>query len=127
MNKTRSILLVTIGLLNLYPVIGVISAEQLNVLYGISIDSPDLEILMRHRAVMLGLIGAFLLFAAVRSSLQMIAALVGFVSMSSFVILGYLSDEIGAEVNRVIVADIVGSALAAVVLIIIVKARRGAA
>lgn len=127
MNKTRSILLVAIGLLNLYPVIGVISAEQLNVLYGISIDSPDLEILMRHRAVMLGLIGAFLLFAAVRSSLQMIAALVGFVSMSSFVILGYLSDEIGAEVNRVIVADIVGSALAAVVLIIIVKARRGAA
>ena len=64
MNKTISILFVAIGLLNLYPVVGVISADQLTSLYGISIGSADLETLMRHRAVMLGLIGSFLLLAA---------------------------------------------------------------
>lgn len=127
MKKVNSILLAAIGLLNLYPVIGVISAGQLTRLYGISIGSADLETLMRHRAVMLGLIGSFLLLAAFRSSLQVLAASIGLVSMSSFVILAYLSGEIGLQVNKVVTADIVGSIAAAIVLIIAVKERRNAA
>ena len=82
---------------------------------------------MRHRAVMLGLIGGFLLLSAFRSSLQMIAASIGLVSMSSFVILAYLSGDIGGEVNRVVVADIVGSVACALVLAINRNDRRRAA
>ncbi len=126
MKKTISILFVAIGLLNLYPVVGVISADQLTSLYGISIGSADLETLMRHRAVMLGLIGSFLLLAAFRSSIQILAASFGLVSMSSFVILAYLAGDIGADINNVVVADIVGSIAAALVLVLAIKHRRNA-
>ncbi len=126
MKKIISILFVAIGLLNLYPVVGVISADQLTSLYGISIGSADLETLMRHRAVMLGLIGSLLLLAAFRSSIQILAASIGLVSMSSFVILAYLAGDIGADINNVVVADIVGSIAAALVLVLAVKQQRNA-
>lgn len=116
-------LLVAIGLLNLIPVIGAISAEQLASLYGIGIESADLEVLMRHRAIMLGLIGAFLLAAAFRPSLQVAAASMGLVSMLSFVILTYVSGENGAKIEKVFAADIVGSFAAAVVLVIVFLER----
>ena len=126
MKNLISILLVAIGLLNLFPVIGVISAHQLTGLYGISIVSADLETLMRHRAVMLGLIGGFLLLAAFRPSLQILAAAIGLVSMSSFVILAYLAGDIGTEINNIVVADIVGSIVAALVLVLAVNRSRNA-
>ena len=126
MKKAVSILFVAIGLLNLYPVVGVISADQLASLYGTSIGSADLETLMRHRAVMLGLIGSFLLLAAFRSSIQILAASIGLVSMSSFVILAYLAGDVGAEISKVVVADIVGSIAAALVLVLAIKQRRNA-
>lgn len=119
--KISALLLVAVGLLNLLPLIGVISTEQLNNLYGISVESPDLETLMRHRAVMLGLIGGFMLLSAFRSSLQVIAATIGLISMSSFVILAYLSGETGVEVDRVVIADIAGSIAAGLVLILNAK------
>ena len=127
MKKLSSTLLIAVGLLNLYPLIGVSSADQLASLYGISINSVDLEILMRHRAVMLGLIGGFLLLAAFRPSLQAPAASIGLVSMSSFVILAYFSEDIGPEIYKVAVADIIGSIATAIILIIVVRERRNAA
>ncbi len=118
MKKLSFFLLAATGLMNLYPLIGVISSDQLTSLYGIDINTPDLETLMRHRAVMLGLIGGFMVLSAFRSSLRMIAASMGLISMSSFVVLAYLSGEVGAKVNNVVVADIVGSIAIAVVLVI---------
>ncbi len=127
MRKVCSVLLVGVGLLNLLPIIGVLSAEHITGLYGISIESADLEILMRHRAVMLGLIGGFLLLSAFRPLLQKIAASMGLVSMSSFVILAYIAGDNGDQIHRVVVADIVGSVAAAFVLVVIVREGRNAA
>ena len=124
MKNVRLIMLVAIGLLNLVPVVGVLSAERLTGLYGIGIDSADLEILMRHRAVMLGLIGGFLLLAAFRPSLQALAASIGFVSMFSFVVLAYVAGDYGAQIHRVVVADIVGAVVAAFVLVTILRERQ---
>lgn len=119
MTKFYSVLLAGIGLMNLLPIIGVLSAEQITGLYGITIDSVDLEILMRHRAAMLGLIGGFLLLSAFRSSLQLLAASMGLVSMSSFVILAYIAGDYGVQIHRVVVADIIGSVATAFVLVTI--------
>jgi hypothetical protein len=125
--KVCSILLVGVGLLNLVPVIGVLSAEQLTNMYGIGIDSVDLETLMRHRAVMLGLIGGFLLFAAFRPVLQVAAASIGLVSMSSFVILACLAGDNGVQIDKVVIADIAGSVAAAIALVLAVREGRSAA
>ena len=124
MKKVCSILLIGVGLLNLVPVIGVLSAEQVNGMYGINIASADLETLMRHRAVMLGLIGSLLLLSAFRSSLQVVAASIGLVSMTSFVLLAYMIGETGDNINKVVVADVVGSIAVAIALVIAVREGR---
>ena len=126
MKKICTVLLVGAGLLNIYPLIGVLSADHLTDLYGSNFESPDMQTLMRHRAVMLGLIGGLMLFAAFRSSLQLLAATVGLVSMSSFVFLAYSSGEIGPEINKVAIADIVGAVAVAIVLVIVIRDRRSA-
>ena len=47
-------------------------------LYGIPIDEPNLAILMRHRAVLFGLLGVFMLIAAFRPLYQPLALIAGF-------------------------------------------------
>jgi hypothetical protein len=125
--KLCTFLLVGAGLLNIYPLVGVISADHLTGLYGGNFESPDIQTLMRHRAVMLGLIGGLMLFAAFRSSLQLLAATLGLVSMSSFVLLAYSSGEIGPELSKVAVADIVGVVAVTIVLVLVIRDCRSGA
>ena len=62
--------LVLAGVIHLLPLSGLLGAERLAALYGLDFSEPNLSILMRHRAVLFGLLGAFLVFAAFRPSLQ---------------------------------------------------------
>ena len=127
MKTIKSILFIAVGLLNLVPVIGVVSADQIARLYGIDVDTTDLEVLMRHRAVMLGLVGMFLMAAAFRPSLQLPAAIAGLVSMASFVLLAFASGNVGPEVSRVANADIVGCIVCAAALFLVVKGQKDSA
>lgn len=124
MKQIVFILLIITGLTNLVPVIGVISTEQLTDMYSVSIDSTDLGILMRHRAVMLGLIGGFLIVAAFRPSLRIPAASIGLISMAAFVLIAFTSGETGADIRNVAIVDIAGSIMAAVVLALAVREKR---
>jgi len=99
------------GLLNAYPAIGMLGAKQLRGLYGIPIADANLLTLMQHRAVMLGLIGLFMIVAAFRRELQPAAFVLGFASMLSFVVFARLQDEPSRFILKVATADIAGSAL----------------
>ena len=112
------------GVINLYPVVGVISVDQLEKLYSVSLDNGDLIILMRHRAILFGLLGTFLIYSAFRSSVQTLACIAGLVSMISFIGLAYASGEFGEALNKAIVADVVGS-LALVAVLVIRKNQKG--
>ena len=79
-----TIMLVVVAVIHLLPLSGVLGSERLSTLYGISFDEPNLAILMRHRAVLFGLLGLFLLFAAFRPAFQLLAFTAGFVSVLSF-------------------------------------------
>ena len=105
------------GLINLYPVVGVISVEQLVKLYDVSLADTDLIILLRHRAILFGLLGAFIIYSAFRSSVQVIACIAGLVSMISFIVIAYAVGEFGDAFNKIIVADIVGSIALVAVLV----------
>lgn len=113
----RAALLIA-GAINFYPLIGVISADQLVTLYGVPLENNDLIILMRHRAVLFGLLGAFIIYAAFRDSVQVIACIAGLISMLTFVVIAYAVGDFGTLFNKIIIADVVGSvALVAVLLI----------
>lgn len=107
MGYVVSAALVVVGVIHLLPVAGVLGGERLNRLYGIRLDEPNLAILMRHRAVLFGLLGAFLLYAAFREDLQRAALCVGFVSVVSFLLISRVVGGYNQQVRRVFVADVV--------------------
>lgn len=112
------VILVLTGLLNTYPAIGMLGARQLRGLYGLPISDPNLLTLMQHRAVMLGLIGLFMIAAAFRREWQPAAFVLGFASMLSFVVFARLQDEPSRFISKVAVADVAGSTLLLVALVV---------
>jgi hypothetical protein len=61
------------GIILFLPITGVLGASRLSALYGLNFDEPNLLILMRHRAVVLGLLGGFIDSAAFRPAWQSLA------------------------------------------------------
>ena len=109
MNRiTRAILLI-VGLVNAFPLIGIASAGVLSSLYGIPAMEGDLVILMRHRALLFGLLGVFIGLSAFKSHLQPYAIAAGLVSMLGFIALAVTAGEYGAKVANVVWVDVVAS------------------
>ncbi len=100
-------MLVIVGVIHVLPLSGVLGAERLTALYGVSVGDPNLAILMRHRAVLFGLLGLFFVVAAFRRSMQPAAFIAGFVSVLSFLFLAGLVGSYNEQIGRVFVADIV--------------------
>jgi hypothetical protein len=102
-----SAMLVVVAAIHLLPVAGVLGGDKLTALYGLPFNDPNLIILMRHRAVLFGLLGLFLAWAAFKPSLQPLAFVAGFVSVVSFLALAWSAGSYNALVGRVFVADVV--------------------
>lgn len=115
--------LIIVGLIHLLPLSGVLGAERLSALYGLDFSDPSLAILMRHRAVLFGLLGLFLLAAAFRSAWIPLALVAGTLSVVSFLLLAWLVGDYNAAVSRVVVADVVALACLAIGIIAHVTAR----
>jgi len=99
-------MLVVVAVIHLLPLSGVLGAERLATMYGLAVDEPNLAILMRHRAVLFGLLGVFLLAAAFRPEFQIIAFVGGFASVLSFLYLAWSVGGYNAQVARVVYADV---------------------
>lgn len=110
MEKIIAGTLILVGLINLYPAVGVVSAGTLSGLYGIDIQSSDLLILLRHRAVLFGLLGAFIIYSAFKPALQWWAIVIGLASMLSFIALALLVGNYGSGIRQVVIVDIIASA-----------------
>ncbi|MBL8298307.1 MAG: hypothetical protein JNN30_08175 [Rhodanobacteraceae bacterium] len=114
--------LIVVAIIHLLPLSGVLGSAQLAALYGLSFDEPNLAILMRHRAVLFGLLGALMLLAAFRQALQPVAFAAGFVSVASFLYLAWSAGAYNTQISRVVGADIV--ALACLVVGVVAYACR---
>ena len=120
MPELISVLLIIAGLIHLLPLSGVLGAERLAVLYGQSFDDPNLLIMMRHRAVLFGLLGTLLLAAAFVTWLRPLALGAGLVSVISFILLAKLSPGYNEALRKVVIADwvaLVGLLLALALLL----------
>ncbi len=119
-----AVALVGVGLLHLVPAVGVLGGATLERLYGAGPLSPELELLLRHRAVLFGVLGALLVAAAWRPTLRTAAVIAGLVSMLAFVWLAWPVQAQPTAIARVFGADVVGSVVLG--LAVLAAARRGA-
>jgi hypothetical protein len=110
MRYVVSAMLVVVGIIHLLPLSGALGSDRLAALYGIGFDEPNLAILMRHRAVLFGLLGLFLLYAAFRPALQPLALAAGFASVASFLWIAWSVGGYNAAVARIFAADVVALA-----------------
>lgn len=116
MRHLISIVLVLVGIIHLLPLSGLLGAERLQALYGVSLQDPTLLVLLRHRAVLFGMLGIFMLAAAALPKLQLTAIITGFVSVGSFLCLALAGDGHTGQLARVVTVDWVALALLSLAL-----------
>ncbi len=102
-------LMLVVAVIHLLPISGFFGVERLASLYEIEITDGNLEILMRHRAILFGILGGFLAYAAFTPVLQPIAFLAAFISVASFFFLSFSVGEFNDAIRKVVIADIVAS------------------
>ncbi|MFX4293277.1 phosphopantetheine adenylyltransferase [Streptomyces bohaiensis] len=120
-------LLVVVGAVNLLPGYVALAPARMDTAYGVSTDGPDsadLTMLLRHRAVLLALVGVGLLVAAFLPALRPAAITAAAVSMGSFLLFAYTTADLGAATVRVARIDIAALALLAVAAALVVRRRR---
>ena len=98
-------MLIVVAIIHILPLVGVLGAERLSVAYEVALDDPNLIILMRHRAVLFGLLGGFILYAAFNRELHSLAILAGFVSVLSFLVLSWQVGGLNAALRKVNYVD----------------------
>lgn len=113
-----TLLLLIVAIIHLLPLAGLLGPEQLNKLYGIVVSNPNLDILMRHRAVLFGILGGFLAIAAFRPAWQAAAITAGVISVGSFLWLIVALGDGSSALRQVFIADVIASVclLSAIVL-----------
>lgn len=101
-------LLAVAGLLNTAPAVGAIAPQGMYTAYGIAPAGRDLEVVLRHRAVLFAVLGIGLLVAVFRPALRPIAVHANAISFGSFLVLVIAGGSIGPELMRVAAFDIAG-------------------
>lgn len=101
------------GIIHLLPIPGVLGVANLGLLYGITVNDSNTAILLQHRALLFGILGVLMLAAIPFSFLRVTALLVGLTSASSFIIVAVWVGNYGAEINRVVIADVIAALLLA--------------
>lgn len=124
MQKLVLVALLASGLVHLVPTLGVLGPSQLQRLYGVAVAAPELVLLLRHRALLFGLIGALQLAALASPGLRLAALLVGLVSTLGYVVLAWPPSSVGPELARVAWIDLGLVLLLAPALALEVLARR---
>jgi hypothetical protein len=107
-------MLALVALIHLAPLAGLLGVARMEAAYGVQIAGPDLGVLMRHRAVMFGLLGGFMLLAMFVRALQPWALGMALLSAGAFVLLAWSTPGHNANLAKVALVD-VGAVVFAVV------------
>ena len=102
-----TVALLAVGIIHLIPLSGVLGPEHLVRLYGAAPSDPSALILMRHRAVLFGIVGGVCVLAAFKPALQWLALILCGFSVVSFLWLAWSTGGFNAHLQRVVVADVV--------------------
>lgn len=103
--------LLLVGMVHLVPAMVVFAPGRLPTAYGVAVDGPDLELLLRHRAVLLGLVGAACVAAAFSPPLRGAVVVGALLSVTSFAVLAITTVGTGTETGRVARVDVGATAV----------------
>lgn len=109
METVFRITLIAVGLVNAYPLVAAFAPDMLSSLYGLQVTDANLLILLRHRAILFGLLGSLLMAAAFDSRLYTAAVIAGVVSMLAYILIAWQTGGYNANIGRVVIIDIVAS------------------
>jgi len=94
------------GIVNFLPVMGLLGRARLEAGYQIKVATPDLLILMQHRAVLFGLVGGALLLSVFKKDWRPLTGPMGLISMAAFILLVFMSPAVNAALLRLAFIDI---------------------
>ncbi len=106
--------LLLVALIHALPAIGLLGPARLQQLYGVAVGEPNLELLLRHRAVLFGLLAALLGWAAFHPALHRLGLVAGLASVLSFVLLAQAIGPLNPALTSVARVDLVALALLAI-------------
>jgi hypothetical protein len=117
-DKIITVLLLIVAVIHILPISGFFGVARLEALYGVPVVGNDMEILMRHRAILFGILGVFFAYAAFTPAVQPLAFLAAFVTLASFFYLAFSVGGYNAAIGKIVVADVVAaiSLLVAVIM-----------
>ena len=107
-HKIYLTLLFIVGVINFLPLMGLFSAVQLSQAYGVELASNELQVLMRHRALLFGILGGFMLFSLFKPKMQLPAMIMTGCSMLGFLGLILLTGDINDELVTITQVDVAG-------------------
>jgi hypothetical protein len=100
------IIVVIVGIINVLPIMVFFDASKTLKLYGFPLEGESLTALMRHRGVLLSLVGIALLVAAFKSEYIVLAIGLALISKITFIFLTFSSASITSEIQKVAFIDI---------------------
>lgn len=115
-DKIASILLFVVGIINLLPVIVFFDPSKTSKLYGIPLEGENLTVLMRHRGVLLAIVGIALIAAAFKTDFRVLAVSLALISKFAFIFLTFTAPDYSSEIKQVALIDVGAIILLAVVL-----------
>lgn len=118
MTKLITVCLIIVGLINFVPVLALISVQKLEEAYSISLLSNDLIILMKHRALLFGILGGFILYSVFVPIHQGPAIIMAAISMIGYVVLMHQVGDYNGSLYKVLIIDYIGLAFLAIVVVI---------
>ena len=118
MSKLYTLCLIGVGLVNFIPVLAMFSTTQLEQAYSVQLASNELQILMRHRALLFGVLGGFVLYSAFVPAYQVVALVMAAISMVGFILLALQVGDYNDAIRKGIVGDLVGIAILVVAVVL---------
>lgn len=118
-------LMLVVALIHLLPIVGVLGGERLSMLYGVAIDDRNLAILMRHRALLFGILGGLFAYAAFVPALQPVAFTAAAVSLAGLFWFAFSAGGYNEAIRKVVIADIVAT-ICLVLAVVLFLLRRPA-
>ncbi len=116
-----SILFWILALVHFAPAIAAIAPSQLIRLYGISASNKSLIVLLQHRAVLFGIVGALQVFASVRPEVQVFALSVAAISMTTFILICKIHDQVKGPLRKIILTDVLALPVVVVLAALLMK------